>query len=85
MSNFNDEICEYSYSTSVTENFGTENFGTANFGTENFGTENFGTRLSLQQKCIQKCTFAHNCTTAHGQQAYFDLPNCKTNCDNKDK
>jgi hypothetical protein len=26
MSNFNDEVCEYYYSTSVTENFGTENF-----------------------------------------------------------
>ena len=27
MSNFNDEVCEYNYSTSVTENFGTENSG----------------------------------------------------------
>ena len=41
MSNFNDEVCEYYYSSSVTENFGTENFGTDNFVTENFGTENF--------------------------------------------
>ena len=30
MSNFNDEICEYSYSTS------TENFGNVNFGNEDF-------------------------------------------------
>ena len=41
MSNFNDEVCEYYYSSSVTENFGNENFGTENFGTEYFGTENF--------------------------------------------
>ena len=52
MSNFKDEVCEYYYSSSVTENFGTEHFGRGGHG------NGYGSVKNPLQICSDKCSYS---------------------------
>ena len=77
MSNFNDEFCEYNYSTPVTENF-------VNSDTNKLNNEKIihNRQVAVQYgQCYSNCYSSYQKCQMYKTESMFDMNKCTTNCD----
>ena len=87
MNSFNDEVCEYNYSTSVTENFVTAE-NTKKLNNEktmhNQQVNNEKAMYNQQQynQCNSNCSASYWACQMYKTESSFDWNKCMTNCQN---
>jgi hypothetical protein len=72
MNNFNDEVCEYNYSSYVTENF-------ADADTQNnkkIMTQHF----AQYDRCVTNCQYSHQMCQMFKTESSFDFDKCMAPC-----